>query len=202
MASLNPMQEAFSYVREIYRNCSRILLNADLLMEERGFLKYGWAHHHYPWYPDNNLAWTSKTINCLSDADKLLTGYLFHQYYEKDKKDKDIVTICTAPWRRGNENEFTPACCVTRFEATSVPDDVYWIGAMPIWERKNRTDGVIVKYDYNKVKEMTLLRNQDLEKYNKLVFSDSAFTSVSIPLLDVVSSEDINNRLIKVLLGN
>jgi hypothetical protein len=197
MENSKPKQESFLYVREIYRNCIRILLNADLLMEERGFSKYDWKHVDH-WYPDPNLAGHNVSANRLNDADKLLTGYLFHQYYEKDKKDKDIFTICTAPWRRCNEKEFTPICCATRFEAAKTPDAVYWIGAMPIWEKDNRTDGIAIKYNAN-IGEADLLREQDREICKDIMAPESHFFAASVPLLSVVESRNIVDLIDKVL---
>ena len=122
---------------------------------------------------------------------------LFHQYYERDKKSKDIITICTAPWRRCKEESFTPVCCATRFTATKTPDDVYWIGVMPIWKLENNTDGI--RYDLN-LKEIDLLRPEDIIKYEDIVEKDTRFTTVSINLLDVTTSDDINTKLIDMLL--
>jgi hypothetical protein len=188
------MKDAFIYVNEIYRNCARILISADILMEERGYVKYNWKNM-YDMEPIENT-WRSNTINNLKQADSILPGYLFHQYYQRDLQNRDIITICTAPWRIVNSNTFYPACCLTRFLANSTSDHVYWIGAMPVWEKSNKIDGIVREYDSVSVS----LQENFRDKFTEVVSDEKKLIGVSIPLQEITSSTEIETRLIKPLL--
>jgi hypothetical protein len=194
MEEKSNLKDAFVFVNEVYRNCARILISADILMEERGFKKYNWKNI-YDMEPIENT-WRSYSINNLRQADILLPGYLFHQYYHPDNQNRDIITICTAPWRTVNSNTFFPACCLTRFLANSTRDDVYWIGAIPIWEKSNKTDGIVREYDSSSVNLLENFR----DKFNEIVSDEKKLIGISVPLHEITSSDKIENRLIEPLL--
>lgn len=188
------MKEEFQYVRDVYRNCLRILISADLLMEERQFQRYNWAHI-YDMDPIENK-WRNNKLNSITDADALLSGILFRQYYAPDQKDKDIVTICAVPWRRYSPESFQPVCTATRFSTKNTQNDVYWIGAMPIWEKENQHDGVVHEYEANS----GMLSADYRQIYDETVVNDKKLIGISVPLEDIKSSEDIRILLIEPLL--
>ena len=86
-------------VRDVYRNCGRLLQAADNFMTEHGFSVYDWdqvcrvdPQDRIPPRNKNNK------ITKPTDGDALLFGYLFHQYYADDREDHDVVTVCAALW--------------------------------------------------------------------------------------------------------
>jgi hypothetical protein len=75
-------------------------------MKERGFSRYPWAHF-YDKDPIDGIGRGATVLN-LRGADGLVAGLMFHQYHAEGQKDLDIVTICTAPWRRIKQSTFRP----------------------------------------------------------------------------------------------
>ena len=189
------MREAFQYVRDVYRNCLRILLSADILLEERRFKRYAWDHL-YDMDPIENV-WRRGKVTNLTESDSLLTGYLFHQYYSEGQVSKDVLTICTAPWRRVAPESFRAVCCATRFIAKNTQNDVYWIGAMPIWEKENVSDGK--RHQYNSLSG--IISEAYRSKYNENVMDETNVMGISVPLENITSSTDIEDLLIKPLLS-
>jgi hypothetical protein len=187
-------KNGFVFVRDVYRNCVRILLSADILMEERGYGKYGWKNV-YDMDPIEDK-WRDAYMNNLTQADCLLTGFLFHQYYQRGLENHDIITICTAPWRRIKSDAFRPACCITRFIAKSTPNEVYWIGTMPLWEEYNPVDGTLKEYDFNS----GMLSEPYRKRYNDIVSEEKKLIGISVPLHEITSSSDVENKLLKPLL--
>jgi hypothetical protein len=186
------IMEVMNCAGEIYRNCARILLAADLLMEERGYSRYKWAHVYRD--PVDDIS--HKEVLSLSHADVLLTGYLFHQYYSYGRMNNDIVTVCAAPWRRLNPQSYHPVCCATRFAATNTPDEVYWVGTAPIWEAPNTFDGMLHQYDIH-----SALWEGYSAIYEKVVVAGTNVTGFSVPLEEVTSSDILAKRLLVPLLG-
>lgn len=178
---------------EIYRNCARLLLAADLLMEERSFSRYDWGHV-YDRVPVDRR-WRGKIIDLIG-AEAVLSGYLFHQYFADGQRDKDIVTICTAPWRYWKAAAFHPVCCASRFAAQSTPDEVYWIGTIPIWEENNAIDGQLHTYDIGR----EVWADYRIA-YEKVVQPGAKVTTVSVPLTAVTSSTILEEQVIRPLLG-
>lgn len=189
------IMQVMNCAREIYRNCARILLAADLLMEERGYSRYKWAHVHHR-DPVDELSRKNTEVVNLSHADLLLTGFLFHQYYSYGRENSDIVTICAAPWRRWNPKSYRPVCCATRFTATDAPDEVYWIGTAPIWEDPNTFDGISHQYDIH-----SKLWAGYSTTYERIVVAGTKVTGFSVPLEEVTSSDILAKRLLVPLLG-
>jgi hypothetical protein len=179
--------------REIYRNCARLLLAADLVMEDRSFSRYGWDHVYDGVPVDHH--WRGRILD-LTGAEAVLGGYLFHQYFADGQKDKDIVTICTAPQRYWKAAAFSPVCCASRFSAQSTPNEVYWIGTIPIWEEKNATDGKLYYYDVDRE-----IWPEYPKHYEKVVQPGSKVTTISVPLAEVTSSAILEAQVIRPLLG-
>ncbi len=186
----------FMCAREVYRNCARLLSAADLLMEERGFSRYNWDSLYDRDPTDKE--WRSGKVLSLGAADRLLSGYLFHQYYEHDRRDSDIVTVCAAPWRRAKPESYRPVSCATRFHTTTTnSDEVYWLGTIPIWEERNRSDGVLHEFDSTS----PVMLDDYIALFERIVARETKITGISIPLDEVTSSVVLNDKLLKTLLG-
>lgn len=183
--------------RDVYRNCVRLLRAADPLMEERRFSRYSDWKTLYDKDPTDK-EWRTDKVLSLQQADRLLPGYLFHQYYGPDLQDTDIVTVCAAPWRRAKPESYQPVSCVTRFRATTTDsDDVYWLGTIPIWEEKNQSDGQLHEFDAT-----SLVMLQDYTAlFERMVVQGTKITGISIPLDEATSSEVLAEKLLKTLLG-
>jgi len=179
--------------QKIYRNCCRILLAADLLMEERGFDKYGW-YDVYDFDPSRDTK-VRRYVSTLEDADSLLTGNLFRQYHAHGQGDLqmspiDIVTVCTAPFRRIKGQNLIPICCVTRFTAVGSPDEVYLLGTLPVWDPSNNADGSVQEFDSN-----SQLWKTYSATYARLVAPNSKIKATSIPLEEVTTDDVLSLRL-------
>lgn len=199
MSENSDLKNAFVFVRDVYRNCVRILLSTDILIEGRGlFSKYNWNHIHDTDPIENG--WRTVKMNNLTQADCLLTGFMFHQYFQRDccPENSDIITLYTAPWRRVKHEVFRPACGITRFKAKSSPDPVYWIGVMPIWDELNSIDGNKKEYDYNS----GMLSENSRQKYKEIVSDEKKLIGISVPLNEIISSADVENKLLKPLLDD
>ncbi|MFZ4523123.1 MAG: hypothetical protein ACOYNC_15540 [Bacteroidales bacterium] len=189
------MNDAFIYVRDVFRNCVRILLSADPIMEERGFGRIKWDHI-FDMEPITNI-WRSLQLINLNHADALFPGYLFHQYKIKEVQGiQTILTICTAPWRKFEPEKFHPCCCATIASYTSVPNDIYWIGVIPVWQNNNLTDGKI----HNYIDQPGLISEQLHHKFNELVMKDGQLFGISVPLEEITSSDDLKYKVVDPLL--
>ena len=99
----NGLRSVMNCACEIYRNCARILISADLLMEQRGFSRYNWSHLGDGIPIDQH--WRGKILS-LRDAEAALAGYLFHQYFAVDQKDKASSRFVRLRGEVGNQERF------------------------------------------------------------------------------------------------
>ena len=190
------MKESFFIVRDIYRNCARILLSADFLMQEKEFSRTNWAHI-YDIEPIDKYQSRSNKLNTLNESDALLTGYILHQYtFEEPSEKYSVITICTVPWRKSEPEFFKPCCCITLSVFNSDHDDVYWIGALPIWQKENVTDGKVHSYNSN----MDLISETFRSRFKEIVLNDGKVIGISIPLDEVTSSDVVKTRLINPII--
>lgn len=186
--------EVLTWVRDVYRNCFRILSCCDPILESYELQRYTWAHI-YDLEPLHN-EWRSTKIEALKNADALLCSYIFRQYYSRDYKDREIVTVGVAPWRKVRPETFTPACYISRFMAQSPENAIYWIGAMPIWEETNSTDGTIREFT-----SVSGLLHDDMRKqFDEIVSKEKRMIGTAVPLFDITSSTELESRLIKPFL--
>ena len=196
MENIQNWFNGFIWVRDVYRNCFRILNCSDPILENYNMLRYNWDNI-YDFEPVNN-EWRKGKINTISHADALLPSYVFRQYYTRELRDKEIITLGTAPWRKVSSERFRPVCYMTRFMALSTIDDVYWIGAMPLWQEDNISDGKVHEFDSG----TSLLSVEMRKKFEEVVSREKPMIGAAIPLFDVSSSTELENKLVRPFLAS
>src|SRR5947208_3444210 len=130
------MVKAFHYVRDVYRNISRMLLSCDPLMEEKGFL----TDRKWPSiWPDKSLVLSSD-----NSSDSWLPYFVVRQYFNA-KESIDLITLAAVVWDCWDSNPprfDTPLCLASRM---LVPDtaskELMWIGVIQMWDRAAKPDG-------------------------------------------------------------
>ncbi len=183
--------EVFRWVSDVYNNCRSLLSLLPSIMQDKGIYQYNWANHYeFDGISGSGRAW--------ENTRSYLIGYLFRQFYEGEKRDKDLITFGCAPWRWSNSDHFTPVFygtrCALNKNATN-GDNVYWIGALPIWVKENDSSGEVKEYDSG----ATNLAAAQLQKFQERVANDRLF-GVATPLYDIRNKEDIEKKIINPLL--
>jgi len=182
------MVEAFKYVRDVYRNCARMLLSCDPSMRDRGFSCFYWK----------TLYGFGSDINF---PDNWLHDYLIRQYYPVQGKEGEnqIFTIAAIPWRRENPDSFEPLCLASRFSATETPDDVYWISVLQMHEQRILPDGKV--HVLGDDLECLKKDSQKLERFKNLI-REGKVASLAVPLLEITNTNQLFNRVVDPVLAH
>jgi hypothetical protein len=183
------MVEAFYYVRDVYRNISRMLLSCDPLMDEKRFsTNLNWISV----WPDRALKLFPGNI-----SDTWLPYFVVRHYYSIDDQ-LDLVNIGAVTWDYHRPQFDMPLCIASRM---LVPDssakELMWISVLQMWDSAARPDG-----------QVRLLNGGDLDSVKKGLGNQFAqrvrggrILSVACPLLEVGDIAVLENRLINPLLA-
>lgn len=176
--------EAFHYVRDIYRNVSRILQASDPAMQHRGYRPYGWSA---VWTPGDRV----------TTPEKWGPYWAVRQYYRPETQNREVLTVAAVMWDPKNEEMDTPVLLASRMQVTTTSGpDALWVGLWQHWSMYG-SDGIVRPL---RVGDESRLAASDVAKAKALLAS-GALVSVAIPLLNVTSIDVVERRLLDPLLA-
>jgi Sel1 repeat len=193
------MVEAFRYVRDVYRNISRMLLSCDPLMEEKGFLT------NPRWYS----IWPKRTLELSPEniSDTWLPYFVVRHYYNVDAP-LELLTIGAVVWDNWDSHWpgfDTPLCLASRMlvpnsgpkEITALKD-LMWISVIQMWDTTAKPDGEVrvLSWDSSHLPDRV---RKEIPQYVHV--RGGRILSVACPLLEVCDTDVIEKRLINPLLG-
>jgi len=181
--------ELFFSVRNIYRNCKKMLLSCDPIMnDEKGFQCFDW----WAVYVDQNI----------NQSDSWLPNWVIRQYYPvkstvEDESLTEILTIGAIPWRKELPESFIPMCFASRLLATSTPNSIYFASVIHMYESKSQLDGVVKVLDNSS----DLLDENKKSTFNELIHTGKLL-SIAVPLLEITSTSEFFDRVVDPLLDH
>lgn len=179
--SAREMTEGFRYIADVYVNASRMLLSCDLVVAEYGFVPYAtWGIGESP----KRMAAKPKTW---------MAHYAVRQYYPKDRRDQEILTIGAQFWDPESPDDVEPLCVASMMAVNGIPDAVYWLGMLGARLRSPRGNVQIV--------DATAVPNAVERKQLETLVRDGRLLSIAVPLLEVTSTSAIEESLIKPLVA-
>ena len=180
------MVAAFYYVRDVYRNISRMLLSCDSLMEANSF--------------STNPRWDSISkdrILVLSQgniSDTWMPYFAVRQYFKNDNP-LDFITIGAVVWDFHGWLD-TPLCLASRMLVHDPsPNELMWISVVQVWDTDAKPDGKVHLLSEASSKLPDNLRRQ-IPQY----VQGGRILSVACPLIEVCDIDAIASRLINPLL--
>ena len=174
---------AFHYVRDIYRNVSRILQACDPSMQQRGFRAYKWSA---VWTPGDKV----------TTPEKWAPYWAVRQYHRRDTQNQEVLTVAAVMWDPRHEEMETPVLIGSRMQVvTTSGPEAFWVGLWQHWSTQT-PDGEARRLS---VENPTRLTPNDVAKA-KALLADGTLLSVAIPLLEVVSIDVVERRVIDPLL--
>jgi hypothetical protein len=179
-----PVVEAANYLIGIYRNVAQMLLSCDPMVAEYGLVPYGAR-----WKP---MAPIKPELN---DPTWWLPHRAVRQYHRRDRGGKEVITIGAVLCEPGDETFREPLGIASVMNVTSTNSDhLYWVGLLGHGDPA----GLGRVHDVN-VREW---RN-DQDWFNNALdlIANGRFLSIAIPLLDITTTRDVQERLVEPLMA-
>lgn len=186
--------DTFRNVNDFYINVSRMLLNADDIMQRKGYYPHAW-NSFYP---------VGHKLAEYKDWPMWLPEFVIRQYYA-ESNEKEIFTIGAFLHLLNNVEFEQPLCIVSRMLANNTPDEIYWIAMSQGYRRNPLADGKVYvigesfeDFLFNKTREAI---DGDIQIFKEVV-SGGKLLSMALPLLEITNLEQLEKRLVLPLLEN
>lgn len=181
-AGAKEMDAGFRYVLDVYRNVSRMLLACDPMLEPYGLAPYAtWAAMD----PAKRTATTPATW---------LAHKAVRQYYPPGREHKEIFTIGAYLFNWRGNDAIEPMCVASMMAVTSdSSNDVYWLGVVGATLAGSRG-------------EVRIIGTEDIpegwgrDRFKQWV-RDGRMLSICVPLLEITTTTQVEDRLVKPLLA-
>ncbi len=175
----NGMSECFAYVRDVFRNASRLLSASEIVLSPYRFVAY-------------SVAWRPFEIKpTLDEPEHWLPSHAVRQFHRLNEKGKEVFTVGVVFWWEEQNDSFVPLAMTSYMRIRADLDDVYWVPLLQAWHRGGKTDGTV-----------QVLQNDrdDYRSDYEGVLAEPDVASVAVPLVDITLASELDARLIRPLM--
>jgi hypothetical protein len=183
------MVKAFHYVRDVYRNVSRMLLSCDELMKAKQFS----AKSKSDAIPKRTPVLSPGNI-----SDTWLPCYVV-RHYHNISDPRDLITIGTVTCDVDCDQFDMPLCIASRMLVNDTDRDaLMWVSIIQMWDTAARPDGEVRVLS----EASWRLPDKDLKEIAQHLYGGRGgrILSVACPLLEVCNEDVLEKRLINPLL--
>lgn len=180
--------DAFEFVQRCFINTGELLKTGDVVLGQRN-----WQPYEARWTAVPPVEGGLKVWN----AAEWLPYYAVRQYFRKGRQYKEVLTVSAFLWDRRGGRKDLPWCLASYASlAACDSNEVYWL---PLCQRRSAhgADGKI-----HELREADLIDyDEDARARFRRVIRDGLVTSIAVPLLDVTSVGDLEQKVLAPLLG-
>ena len=179
-SSGDDITQGFRFVREVYRNVSRMLRASDEVVEKYGFVPYRPVGQR--WRP------FERTNDNIAEPDGWVPTMIVRQFYPQHAESRAVLTVATVLL---NDVLDAPLALASYMRIKADPPSVLWLGLLQAWHGEDAPFDGVVRPVKNSIEQFS-------QEY-AAALSAPVIHSVAVSLVTITSNNEVERLLVQPL---